>query len=124
MLSHAARLGSVMAAAVPPREPYQPSPRAESFLGTLDNGRYHRQIIAGLTKFLDGTAPEEMRALYTPAQSSSRLRGDAGGKLQRNALDRHDGARDQQVGCGGLRGAECDILIDSCGDVRIILPYN
>lgn len=57
-----------MAAVVSPGEAYQPSPSAESFLNTVENGKYNRQIITGLTKFLHGTVSNEMATLYTPEE--------------------------------------------------------
>lgn len=47
---------------------YQHTPRAQAFLDTVQNGKYKREIITGLTKFADGKAPEDMQALYTPEQ--------------------------------------------------------
>ncbi len=47
---------------------YQPTPKAQAFLETVRNGKYKREIITGLNKFIDGTVPEDMRTLYTPEQ--------------------------------------------------------
>jgi lysine 2,3-aminomutase len=44
---------------------YQPTAREEAFLSSVENGKYNRQIITGLAKFLDGTVPEDMRSLYS-----------------------------------------------------------
>src|SRR6185312_1444005 len=57
--------------------PYQPSPKAQEFLATVQSGKYNRQIITGLGKFIEGTAPEDMRALYSEQElrSLADLRG-------------------------------------------------
>jgi len=52
---------------------YSPSPRAESFLASVTNAKYDRQIVTGLQKFFDGKAPEDMRSLYS-ADELARLR--------------------------------------------------
>jgi L-lysine 2,3-aminomutase len=44
---------------------YQPSAREQSFLDTVENGKYDRQIITGLKKFVDGSVPEDMRDFYS-----------------------------------------------------------
>lgn len=50
------------------KDKYQPTSKAQAFLETVRNGKYKREIITGLGKFIDGTVPEDMRALYTPEQ--------------------------------------------------------
>lgn len=50
------------------KEKYQHTPRAQAFLDTVHNGKYKREIITGLAKFIDGNVPEDMRSLYTPEQ--------------------------------------------------------
>lgn len=57
-----------MVAVISSREGYQPSPKAEAFLSTVRNGKYNRQIITGLAKFIDGTVPEDMRSLYSEGE--------------------------------------------------------
>ncbi|MCZ6831611.1 MAG: hypothetical protein O7F73_18865 [Gammaproteobacteria bacterium] len=46
-------------------EKYQPSDKAQAFLDSVSNGKYNREIITGLKKFLDGKAPEDMQAFYS-----------------------------------------------------------
>lgn len=36
---------------------YEPSEKEAAFLAQVTNGKYDRQIINGLKKFLEGTAP-------------------------------------------------------------------
>ncbi len=50
---------------------YQPSEQAQSFLDSVENGKYDRQIITGLKKFLDGKAPEDMRSFYSSVELSA-----------------------------------------------------
>lgn len=50
------------------KDKYQHTPKAQAFLETVENGKYKREIITGLTKFAEGKAPEDMQALYTPEQ--------------------------------------------------------
>lgn len=66
-----------MSAVKPLEVRYQPSARAQDFLKTVVNGKYNRQIITGLTKFMDGKVPEDMRTFYTgdELQSLVALRG-------------------------------------------------
>ena len=45
-----------------------PSDREQSFLGQVVNGKYDRQIITGLKKFVDKTAPQDMQGFYTPEE--------------------------------------------------------
>ena len=47
---------------------YSPSAKGEAFLAAVENGRYDRQIITGLQKFFDGTAPADMHDLYSPGE--------------------------------------------------------
>ena len=44
---------------------YQPSVKEQAFLDSVVNGKYDRQIINGLHKFLEGNAPEDMRSFYS-----------------------------------------------------------
>jgi L-lysine 2,3-aminomutase len=57
-----------MVAVMSDEKRYQPSSKAGAFLGTIQNGKCNRQIITGLAKFVDGTVPEDMRALYTEGE--------------------------------------------------------
>ena len=66
-----------MVAVISGEKRYQHSARAEAFLAKVENGKYNRQIITGLGKFMDGSVPNEMRSLYTAAelQALSELKG-------------------------------------------------
>jgi len=44
---------------------YIPSEKGQAFLDSVEKGKYDRQIITGLKKFLDGRAPEDMRSFYS-----------------------------------------------------------
>ncbi len=50
------------------QEKYQPTEKAAAFLATVQNGKYKREIITGLGKFLDKKIPEEMQGFYTKEQ--------------------------------------------------------
>ena len=44
---------------------YIPSDKEQAFLDTVENGKYDRQIITGIKKFVEGTAPEDMKGFYS-----------------------------------------------------------
>jgi L-lysine 2,3-aminomutase len=44
---------------------YQPSEKGQTFIDSVRNGKYDRQIIKGLKKFIDGNAPEDMHSFYS-----------------------------------------------------------
>ena len=44
---------------------YEPSAKEQAFLDSIRNGKYDRQIIKGLKKFIDGKVPEDMRSFYS-----------------------------------------------------------
>ena len=44
---------------------YQPSAKEQAFLDSVHNGKYDRQIVVGISKFLDGSVPDDMRSFYT-----------------------------------------------------------
>ena len=44
---------------------YVPTEREQAFLATVEDSRHERNIINGLTPFLDERAPEDMRDFYT-----------------------------------------------------------
>lgn len=44
---------------------YTPSEKEQNFLETVTNGKYDRQIINGLKKFLEGSAPQDMQNFYS-----------------------------------------------------------
>ncbi len=45
-----------------------PTEREQTFLGKVVNTKYERQIITGLKKFLDKSAPQDMHDFYTPEE--------------------------------------------------------
>ena len=47
---------------------YEPTAREAAFLDTVESPRYDRQIISGLTVFLEGREPEDMRGFYTEGE--------------------------------------------------------
>ena len=47
---------------------YQPSEKEQAFLDSVHNTKYDRQIITGIRKFVDGTAPEDMQGFYSDAE--------------------------------------------------------
>ena len=53
--------------------PYQPSAKEQAFLDSVQNGKYDRQIIVGISKFLDGNVPEDMQSFYTKDELQSLL---------------------------------------------------
>lgn len=44
---------------------YHPTKKEQAFLDSIRNGKYDRQIIKGLHKFIDGKAPEDMKSFYS-----------------------------------------------------------
>ncbi|RLA09740.1 MAG: hypothetical protein DRQ59_12830 [Gammaproteobacteria bacterium] len=46
-------------------EKYQPSEKEQAFLDSVTNGKYDRQIITGLKKFVTGNVPEDMQSFYS-----------------------------------------------------------
>lgn len=46
-------------------EAYQPGARAQAFLDKVENGKYSREIVKGLRKFIDNKVPEDMKGFYT-----------------------------------------------------------
>jgi len=49
-------------------EKHIPSEREKSFLGTVVNGKYDRQIITGIKKFVEGSVPQDMAGFYSPEE--------------------------------------------------------
>ncbi len=49
-------------------EKHIPSEHEQAFLGKVTNGKYDRQIITGIKKFIDGNAPQDMQDFYSPAE--------------------------------------------------------
>ena len=58
---------------------YQPAERELRVLEHVVNPRYDRQILNGLDPFINGTAPEDMRGFYSPAELDGllQIRGTA-----------------------------------------------
>ena len=56
---------------MPTSAPYQPSEKEQAFQNSVQNGKYDRQIIVGISKFLDGKVPEDMRSFYTKDELQS-----------------------------------------------------
>jgi L-lysine 2,3-aminomutase len=54
-------------------EKYQPSEKEQGFLDTVINGKYDRQIITGLKKFVSGKVPEDMLSFYSPDEMAALL---------------------------------------------------
>ncbi len=50
---------------MPSGNSYEPSKRERSFLESIPNAKYDRQIIKGLNKFIDKKVPEAMLSLYS-----------------------------------------------------------
>ena len=48
-----------------PKEKYSPSEKETAFLATVQNGKYDRDIITGLKKFMAGTVPQDMQGFYS-----------------------------------------------------------
>jgi L-lysine 2,3-aminomutase len=44
---------------------YVPSEKEQAFIDSVENSKYDRQIISGIKKFVDGTAPEDMQGFYS-----------------------------------------------------------
>ena len=53
---------------------YQPSVKEQTFLASIENGSYDRQIIKGLNKFIGKKAPEEMQSFYTERELQSLIK--------------------------------------------------
>ena len=49
-------------------EKHIPSEREQAFLGKVVNGKYDRQIITGLKKFIEGSVPQDMQGFYSPEE--------------------------------------------------------
>ena len=47
---------------------YVPSEKEQAFLAAVENSKYDRQIINGIKKFIEGTAPEDMQGFYSPLE--------------------------------------------------------
>jgi len=49
-------------------EKYLPSEKEQIFLQKVTNGKYDRQIITGIKKFLEGSVPQDMKDFYSPKE--------------------------------------------------------
>ena len=47
------------------KERYQPSDKEATYLAKVQNGKYERDVITGLKKFMDGTIPQDMLGFYS-----------------------------------------------------------
>lgn len=47
------------------QENYKPSEKAQAFLDKVENGKYAREIVMGLNRFISNKVPEEMQGFYT-----------------------------------------------------------
>ena len=47
------------------QENYQPTKKAKAFLDKVENGRYNREIVMGLKRFINNKVPEEMQGFYS-----------------------------------------------------------
>ena len=50
------------------KEKYVPSQKESVFLATVQNGKYDRDVITGLKKFMAGTVPQDMQGFYSPEE--------------------------------------------------------
>ena len=50
---------------------YQPSEKEQAYLDLVQNGKYDRQIIVGISKFIDGNVPDDMQSFYTKDELQS-----------------------------------------------------
>jgi len=47
------------------QENYQPTKKAQAFLDKVENGKYNREIVMGLKRFISNKVPEEMQGFYS-----------------------------------------------------------
>ncbi len=47
------------------QENYQPTKKAKAFLDKVENGKYNREIVMGLKRFISNKVPEEMQGFYS-----------------------------------------------------------
>ncbi len=48
-----------------PQEKYLPTEKAQAFLNKVENGKYSREIVMGLKRFISNKVPEEMQGFYS-----------------------------------------------------------
>jgi hypothetical protein len=56
------------------KEKYVPTEKAAAFLADVENGKYKREIVTGLAKFIKKEVPEEMQDFYTPGELDDLIR--------------------------------------------------
>jgi lysine 2,3-aminomutase len=59
---------------MPQNQKYVPTKREQAFLDSVENPRYARELITGLSPFIDERAPEDMLGFYSPDEIEA-LRG-------------------------------------------------
>ncbi len=57
-----------MVANMTAKDKYQPTPKAQAFLDTVENGKYSRQIITGIKKFVQGKVVGDIQSLYSESE--------------------------------------------------------
>ena len=50
------------------KDKYQPTPKAQAFLDSVENGKYKRQIITGIKKFLQGKVAGDIESFYSKSE--------------------------------------------------------
>ncbi|MCL1587030.1 MAG: hypothetical protein M3092_01320, partial [Actinomycetia bacterium] len=55
------------------RTKYSPTPREQAFLDTVENPKYDREIINGLSPFFEDRAPDDMKGFYSAQEISELL---------------------------------------------------
>jgi L-lysine 2,3-aminomutase len=50
------------------KDKYQPSQKAQAFLDSVENGKYKRQIITGIKKFLQGKVEGDIESFYSASE--------------------------------------------------------
>ncbi len=53
---------------MPANYEYQPTEREQAFLGSIANSKYDRQIVTGLSKFIQHKVPEDMKRFYSEGE--------------------------------------------------------
>jgi len=51
--------------------PYQPTEKEQAFLDSVHDAKYDRQIVVGITKFVDGKVPDDMKSFYSKDELES-----------------------------------------------------
>ncbi len=61
-------------------EKYVPSAREQGFLDQVQNGKYNREIITGLKKFISGDVPDDMKGFYSQDELNTLMTLDGGNR--------------------------------------------